>query len=264
MARLIKGGLGTKVYNVGFGGFDTHSNQKNSHADDLAVVANSISEFHLDLAATGHDENVISFPFSEFGRTLKENGVGTTAGTDHGTVADFMLFGNGVNGGFSGTPIDFDGDDVAESGGWRAKFEEQEGSIDFRSIYATLLQDWLCIDGLIVNYALGNNYPKIPNLIADPCESNRDENPDVLLGHRINANAGNTMEIRYGIFNPGAVKLELLNSSGQHLVTLKNEHHQPGTYALKLSPPTYSFAPGKYLYKMSYAGKEYLRKLELE
>ncbi len=264
IARLIKGGLGTKVYALSYGSFDTHSNQAGTHASELNIVANAISDFHADLATTGQDERVISFPYSEFGRTFKENGSEFDAGTDHGTLADLMLFGKGVNGGFSGTPIDFESEEVVMSNGNRALFEKQEGSTDFRSIYATLLQDWLCIKDVIVDFALGDAYPRIPNLIKDPCTTDNELNPDVLLGHNILKDQGNAVNIRYAMKSPGRVIIEILNQSGQVLATVVNSHHSQGSYNKLLAAPDFSLTPGKYLYKMTFAGKEYTRKLHIK
>lgn len=260
VSRLIKGGLGTKIYMVRIGGFDTHGDQPIVHPNLLTDVANAISDFQADLAATGDDERVITFPFSEFGRTLRENGgVGNARGTEHGTLADLMLFGKGVNGGFSGTPLNLSHPSLT-SGGWRVDFEDAEAPIDYRSIYATLLQDWLCMDPIVVDYALGQYYPRLPNLIADPCTTNRAEQPEVLLGHRTSVDNATLTEIRYGVLQPGQVKIEVYNNAGQQLVTLVDKHHAQGTYTFELSAQTYPFPAGEYAYKMKTGGKEYVRK----
>lgn len=261
VARLIKGGLGTKVYMVGMGGFDTHGKQEVVHQRILKDLATAVREFHDDLNSTGDDERVVTFPFSEFGRTIREN-TSELVGTEHGTLADYMLFGKGVNGGFSGTPLDLYHEKVEENNNWRATFADQEGSTDYRSIYATLLQDWLCINGNIVDYALGQHYPRIPGLIADPC-SPSEADAEIILGHRPKPEETEVLEIRYGIQQPGRVKIVVHNESGQELVTLVDEHRAEGTYTLSLSPVTHPFPAGKYFYKMHHGGKQYMRKMIL-
>lgn len=262
VARLIKGGLGTKVYMVRIGGFDTHGYQLNNHPNLLADLANSINDFHQDLAATGDDERVVTFPFSEFGRTIRENGnAESSKGTEHGTLSDLMLFGKGVNGGFSGTPIDLSSEDLHP--GYRVYYNNEEQSIDYRRIYATLLQDWLCMDPIVVDYALGDYYPRLENLIQDPCTTNRAEQPEVLLGHRAKEGNDNITEIRYGILQPGQVKIDIHNQSGQKLVTLVDKHHIEGTYAFEMSSQTYPFPEGEYFYKMHTGGKVFVRKIML-
>ena len=104
VARLIRGDLGARVYAVSIGGFDTHSNQggpEGSHANRLAQVANAVAAFFDDLGMDGLDQRVLMMSFSEFGRTLVENG---SNGTDHGAGAPLLLFGPGLAGGLYGTP----------------------------------------------------------------------------------------------------------------------------------------------------------------
>lgn len=262
IARLIKGKLGTKVYRLSLGGFDTHSDQMENHHKLLAALAKGISEFQEDLAASGDDERVITFCFSEFGRTIKENG---GFSTDHGDMGDLMLFGKGLNGGFSGTPTNLHSAQLEVS--TRATFEAEEGSIDYRSIYATLLQDWLCMDAAIVDYALGFSalgipFPRIENLITNPCTTERDETPGIILGHRSKIDNPDITEIRYGILKPGKVIIDIYNNAGQQLVTLVNGHHVPGTYVFPLSRNDYQFPIGEYIYKMQTGGQEYLRKID--
>ena len=257
VARLIKGGLGTKIYMVRQSGFDTHSNQLIAQRKGLEDLATAVTEFFQDLSASGDEERVIAFPFSEFGRTTRDNG----SGTDHGNMSDLMLFGKGVNSGFSGTPFNLREASLID-GASRSIFDAQEGATDYRSIYATLLQDWLCIDSLVVDYAMGERFQRLPNLIANPCTTNREETPEILLGHGISGDNLDIPEIRYGVLQPGIVKIEVLNQEGQQLVTLVNEHHSPGTYNFQLPAQQFPFPPGSYFYKMHTGGKEYVRKMK--
>ncbi|NNE70111.1 MAG: DUF1501 domain-containing protein, partial [Rhodothermales bacterium] len=82
VARLIRGGLGARVYHVSLGGFDTHANQQGTHATLLRRLGDATAAFMADLAADGHSEHVVAMTFSEFGRRIRANG---SAGTDHGT-----------------------------------------------------------------------------------------------------------------------------------------------------------------------------------
>jgi uncharacterized protein (DUF1501 family) len=101
VSRFIKGGLGTKVYMVTLGGFDTHANQPNRHESLMRTLTQSIDAFYEDLKSFGVADKVLSMTFSEFGRRVAENG---STGTDHGSAAPIMLFGPALNGnGFVGT-----------------------------------------------------------------------------------------------------------------------------------------------------------------
>lgn len=138
VALLISGGLKTKVYIVSLGGFDTHSAQvdadttQGDHATLLRNLSEAVDVFHKDLKLAGKEEKVLTMTFSEFGRQIRSN---DSAGTDHGTAAPLMLFGSCVKPGILGDnpQIQIDAD-------------PQEGvamQYDFRSVYGTVLRDWL-------------------------------------------------------------------------------------------------------------------------
>ncbi|MCU0414531.1 MAG: DUF1501 domain-containing protein, partial [Ignavibacteriaceae bacterium] len=96
IAELVAGGLETPVYLTSIGGFDTHANQANSHANLLTGVAQAVEAFQADLKLLGIADKVVLMTFSEFGRRLNQNG---SAGTDHGTAAPLFVIGRNVNGG---------------------------------------------------------------------------------------------------------------------------------------------------------------------
>ena len=127
VSRFIKGGLGTKVYMVTLGGFDTHANQPNRHETLMRKLTNAIQTFYKDLEAFGIANKVLSMTFSEFGRRVAENG---SSGTDHGSAAPIMLFGPALNGsGF-----------IAEHPDLRALDNKGNmvNSIDFRSVLSLI------------------------------------------------------------------------------------------------------------------------------
>ena len=138
VALLIAGGLKTKVYVVSLGGFDTHSGQvdnettEGNHAELLLQLSEAVHAFQEDLRLAGKDEKVLTMTFSEFGRQIRSN---DSLGTDHGTAAPLMLFGPCVKPGILGDNPQIQVDS-----------EPQEGvamQYDFRSVYATVLKDWL-------------------------------------------------------------------------------------------------------------------------
>jgi uncharacterized protein (DUF1501 family) len=131
IAQLIKAGLTTPIYYTQMGGFDTHANQLGTHDNLLRAVGQSLETFLADLHKAGEGKRVLVLVFSEFGRRLAENGSG---GTDHGTAAPVFLLGSAVKAGAHGRyPNLRDLDD----GG------DPRHAIDFRQVYATLLDEWL-------------------------------------------------------------------------------------------------------------------------
>jgi uncharacterized protein (DUF1501 family) len=129
-ARLLKSDLGTRVIYAVQSGYDTHASQTFTHSNLLREFADAVQAFFDDLAAAKLAERVVLVAFSEFGRTIKENG---SAGTDHGTAGSVFLAGPAVKGGLQGTlPSLTD----LEQG-------EPKMTTDFRRIWATLLDRWL-------------------------------------------------------------------------------------------------------------------------
>jgi uncharacterized protein (DUF1501 family) len=141
VARLIKGGLQTRVYMVSFGGFDTHSLQTTTtdttvgnHATLLGRVSAAIKAFQDDLVFLEIEDRVVGMTFSEFGRRVKSN---SSVGTDHGSAAPLFVFGKPVDGGVLGDnptiqPVATVNDNVPMQ-------------YDFRSIYSTILEKWFCV-----------------------------------------------------------------------------------------------------------------------
>jgi uncharacterized protein (DUF1501 family) len=133
IARLLKADLGARVFYTVQAGYDTHSAQRASHYNLLNELAGAVAAFFADLKAAKLADRVVLLAFSEFGRTIKENGSG---GTDHGTAGASFLFGPKVKGGVTGTFPSLS--DLHEG--------EPVATTDFRGIYATLLTDWLGAD----------------------------------------------------------------------------------------------------------------------
>ncbi len=135
VAKLIGGGLRTKIYMVSLGGFDTHGSQVADHADLLAQLSAALKIFMDDIAQLGAANNVLGMTFSEFGRRIDSNG---SDGTDHGEAAPLFMFGHKVDGGVLGTTPNINADIANNDGNVSMQF-------DFRSIYTTILKDWFCV-----------------------------------------------------------------------------------------------------------------------
>lgn len=135
VARLIKADVGTRVFYTKQNGYDTHSAQYGSHYQLLSTLAGSLKAFLDDLKAAKLSDRVAVLVFSEFGRTVVENG---SAGTDHGTSGPVFLAGAGVKGGLVGpTPSLTDLD---------PKYGDLRTNFDFRRVYATVLEGWLGVN----------------------------------------------------------------------------------------------------------------------
>ncbi|MDX1952147.1 MAG: DUF1501 domain-containing protein [Verrucomicrobiota bacterium] len=132
VARLIGGGISTRVFYVSHGGYDTHTNQALSHERLLKDLAGAVNAFMSEIKLQKNGDRVLLMTFSEFGRRVAQN---ANKGTDHGAAAPLFLFGNKVKAGINGkfpslvTKNLHNGD---------LKF-----NVDFRSVYAGILEQWL-------------------------------------------------------------------------------------------------------------------------
>ncbi|MDI1316529.1 DUF1501 domain-containing protein [Flavobacterium sp.] len=132
ISRLIKGNLNSKVYYTSQNGYDTHDNQIHIQNRNLTELNDAIFSFYSDLKKSNLLQNVTLVVFSEFGRRVKDNG----SGTDHGTAAPMFIIGGSNKGKIIGNNpnlSDLDNGDLKHE-------------IDFRSVYASLLQNKMNFD----------------------------------------------------------------------------------------------------------------------
>ena len=264
LARLIKGNLGTKVYMISMGGFDTHGNQPLAHERLMSNLSIAVDNFYDDLAFTQQDEKVLSMTFSEFGRRIFENG---SNGTDHGKAAPTLFFGSGLNGSaFVGEHPSLD---EPNSRG------NLEYTMDFRDLYATVLAEWLCVDIPLVEQHImdgytytpvnlgfncsGVDFPEItysdgnptPPTPTDPTGEN--PNPELVnaIVHKPFYPTDSTPHIYLEMPFSAHVNIQLFNIMGQYLGSVFNEIMLEGSTEINIRErlPSY-LASGKYIYRI--------------
>ncbi len=135
VARIHLAGLGTRIFYTTHGGYDHHANEMLAHPGLMRDLSGAIADFMDDLEEHGASEEVTILVFTEFGRRMRDNG----SGTDHGSGGGAFLIGKNVKGGFYS---EYPSLDPAE---WEHG-EDLKHTIDFRSIYATLLEQWLGVE----------------------------------------------------------------------------------------------------------------------
>jgi uncharacterized protein (DUF1501 family) len=166
VARLVKGGLKTKVYMVQYGGFDTHSLQTTttdttvgSHANLLKNVSDAIKAFQDDLKFLGVEERVVGMTFSEFGRRIKSN---SSVGTDHGAAAPVFLFGKNVVPAVLGNNPAIPANVTVN--------DNIPMQYDFRSVYASLLENWLCVKNADLQQIMLKNFQSLNIINSAACK----------------------------------------------------------------------------------------------
>jgi len=161
VAGSIARGIGTRVYWVQTGGFDTHANEGaqggGAYATLMGTLGDGVAAFYTDLKNQGLLSDTLILQFSEFGRRISENGTG---GTDHGAAAVMMALGGGVRGGIYGTAPNLNpvaGNPTLENNGGDVTYET-----DFRSVYARVLDNWL---GANSSAILGGDFRNGPAIV---------------------------------------------------------------------------------------------------
>ena len=160
VAGSMARGIGTRVFYVTTGGFDTHSGQQVNQTNGayynlMAGLDNGLTAFYTDLTQQGLLSDTLVLTFSEFGRRISENGTGNSAGTDHGAATVMMALGGRVNGGLYGTASNL------SPGSTNATLENNSADIhyetDFRSVYARAIDSWLGANSVSI---LGGDFRK--------------------------------------------------------------------------------------------------------
>lgn len=231
VARLVKGGLKTRVYMVSIGGFDTHSVQVNQsdtttggHAVLMQRVSDAIKAFMDDLKFLGVSRRVMGMTFSEFGRRIKSN---SSLGTDHGAAAPVILFGDYVNASVLGNnptiPTNVSVNDNIPM------------QYDFRSIYSTILENWFCVDNTTLQTVMLKNFQSLPLIRSNSCNSTT---PDLTDKLRINNYPNPFVSHTTITFQTegGHTSVMIIDTLGRLIKTLVDQEYSgPGQYTISFN-----------------------------
>ncbi|MDP9173787.1 MAG: DUF1501 domain-containing protein [Planctomycetota bacterium] len=146
VAAMIGGGLPTRVYYVSLTGFDTHAAQLQRHDALMKQLGDGLAAFWKDIKQQGNDDRVMAITFSEFGRRVQQN---ASNGTDHGAAAPMFVLGSKISQGIASPHPSLTNLDQGD-----LKYH-----VDFRSVYASVLQNWLETPSKPI---LGDQFPLMP------------------------------------------------------------------------------------------------------
>ncbi|WP_159946892.1 T9SS type A sorting domain-containing protein [Polaribacter septentrionalilitoris] len=241
VAKLISGGLKTKVYIVQLGGFDTHDNQvlegdkkTGRHGILLQELSDAIEAFQDDIELLGIDNKVIGMTYSEFGRRIRSNG---GLGTDHGSAAPLFLFGSCANNTILGDAPEID-TQVGIKEGVQMQY-------DFRNIYSTILTDWLGATKQEATSILFDDFDALP-IFKSGCSASLSTNNfgiqeleiDIYPNPTVNSINitffGNNENVKITLYNAiGAVVKQITNKkfgTTQHAIQVDVQHLPKGNY----------------------------------
>lgn len=229
VARLIKGGLKTRIYMVNLGGFDTHSQQANisdtttgSHANLLSQLSDAMKAFQDDLQYLGIEDRVLGMTFSEFGRRIKSNG---SEGTDHGAGAPMFLFGSKVKSGITGENPEIP-QNVSVNDNVAMQF-------DFRSVYASILSQWFCADNSTLQLSMLQQFQTLPIIQGQVCGTEPVNPAGVLISNYPNPFSSSTT-IQYTSAG-GHTLIQILDTSGRLIRNLADSEMAPGNYTVSFN-----------------------------
>lgn len=251
VARMIKGGLSTKVYMVTLNGFDTHANQLDYQRTLLEDLSDSIKNFYTDLETGGMSDKVLTMTISEFGRRPYENG---SNGTDHGAASPVLLFGDGLQGsGFVGNHPDLSQ--------WDAN-DNLIPTSDFRDVYSTVLTDWFCLDPSVVNTILLNqNYQNLD--LGFNCEvlSTPDFSNTTRLLHTATYKDNSTY-VELNMPTAAQVDIRLYDIMGREIGSLANEILFAGKHQIDIKATIMQrLSYGQYVYRIATGGQFYSKSI---
>ena len=165
-ARLINANLGLRVICVDAGGYDNHSGEQSDHARLMGQLDDALREFWTTLGVEWANR-VTMMTYSEFGREMRGN---DSNGTDHGTANNVILIGPRVAGGMHGQLPDLANTD---------RYGQLTYTVDFRSVYATVLGQWLNADP---NAVLGGAFSQLSAFVGGPIDAVAAAAPTVASG----------------------------------------------------------------------------------
>lgn len=243
VARLIAGGLKTKIYMVSLGGFDTHSNQVNTtggtetgaHADLWSKVSVGISAFLDDCKKLGVADRVAGMTYSEFGRRIVSN---ASFGTDHGAAGPSFVFGTSVNNTLIGA-----NPTIPSTVGAADNVNYQ---YDFRQIYTSILQQWFGLTKIEAAGVLLKDIDTLP-IFKSTTDIKNSEAAIISLVDNYPNPFENSTTIKIQT-SGGLTQLKVFDALGNEVATLVNKVLPSGTYEILFE--AHNLASGNYYYSI--------------
>jgi uncharacterized protein (DUF1501 family) len=240
VARLLKGGLKTRIFFCRIGGFDLHGQQVETydstlgtHAALLYHLSSAIKAFQDDMASMGIEDNVLTMTFTEFGRRVHSN---ASYGTDHGTASPVFLFGKGLKGGILGTNPDLS--------------NLHNGNLvyttDYRQVYTSVVQDWFGASDEAMQATGFNEWvDQRLDLIAGATGIGKiPAGRSGLLGCSPNPVENETF-VSYSVDRPSMVTVTLFDLNGRKLASQKDSPSVSGKHSIRIGFTHLS--PGEYI-----------------
>jgi uncharacterized protein (DUF1501 family) len=264
VAKLINGGLKTPIYVVNHpNGFDSHERQvdadktQGGQANNLKTLSQAIGAFQEDLKIIGKANKVSGMTFSEFGRRIKSN---DSLGTDHGTSAPVMFFGDMLN---TGSSVNNTSHPVSGMIGTSPNLPQTATvddnvpmQFDFRQIYSTIMQDWLCLSETQATNILGARFNKLPIFKTPTLSNNTFETANAFMMVYPNPVTNNQVNIQFNFVIKSNVEVSIYSIQGSKVYG--NSHFVDGGTLIIQSN---NMSTGTYILELVHDNKKHISKL---
>lgn len=243
IARLLSGGIGTKVFLCRIGGFDTHANQvetgntsMGSHAALMYHISSAMKAFYDDLQNQGLADRVMAMTYSEFGRRAASN---ASYGTDHGNAAPMLVFGTCLNPGVYGENPDLS--------------NLQNGNVpmqhDYRQVFSSVIKDWFQASNSAIDDVRFEDY--IDNRV-DYVQCKNLSTPELFkenLWMKCFPNPSSSRTtVEYYLHQAGHVEIDVKDLTGRAVATLVNANTDQGKHSLDFDLS--DFQSGTYIFTL--------------
>ncbi|MFN0050103.1 MAG: DUF1501 domain-containing protein, partial [Cytophagales bacterium] len=243
VARLLAGGIKTKVFVVRIGGFDTHANQVENynstygnHAALLYHISSAMKAFQDDLKELGQEDRVMTATVSEFGRRPQSNG---SYGSDHGSAAPMLLFGKYVKPGVIGT-----NPDLSNLSNGNLPMQN-----DYRSVLRTVLEDWLQASPEAVAATGFDKFAKLDVVSSSATATKFDfQSTRFAIGACTPNPATTETSFSLKINDKSKVFVQLYNTEGKLLSVVVDDEFEAGTHQINV--PLENLSSGIYTLKI--------------
>ncbi|MGJ8661436.1 MAG: DUF1501 domain-containing protein [Bacteroidota bacterium] len=257
IARLLSGGIGTKVFLCRIGGFDTHANQVETnnttmggHAALMYHISSAMKAFYDDLQNLGLSERVLSMTYSEFGRRAASN---ASYGTDHGNAAPMLVFGTCLNPGVYGVNPDLS--------------SLQNGNVpmqhDYRQVFSSVVKDWFQASDPAIDQVRFENFVdnRVDYIQCKELSTSEMFKENLWMNCYPNPSTSITT-VEYFLTNAGHVEIEVMDLTGRSLATPVNENKNEGKHSLDFDLS--QFQSGTYIFTLKTNNASITKKVILQ
>lgn len=244
IARLLSGGIGTKVFKCRIGGFDTHADQVETgnttmgkHAALMYHISSAMKAFYEDLQNQNLADRVLSMTYSEFGRRAASN---ASYGTDHGNAAPMLVFGTCLNPGVYGENPDLS--------------NLQNGNIpmqhDYRQVFSSVIKDWFGATSAAIAEVKFEDYitNRVDYIECKELSTTELFKENLWMKCYPNPSSSKTT-IEYYLHRGGHVEINLMDLSGRSLASLVDEDSNQGKHTVDFDLS--QFQNGTYIFTLT-------------